>query len=1567
MPLLRGKLFVKDHGSERLRDSDEVFYCETTNEIFSNYEDYFHRVMLISSTVWSCTITGKHSLTYEEARESEKQARKQLKSFPSAVRGPFLVVASHTKRSSLNEMLEDVFGFIKDHYFKAEEVDALDPNGKTYRNATVMEVIAPNNRNSPIKADKLKYRVSSNDGRKPKEWTIISENLRRERGAASRDKCKLFLKQHVELVAGVLKIKESSYKKFVVDEGLNDEQIFFGKPPDFEQSKRLKNAEEKKLRLEQDQKKSQSQKTTKKKAANDGKQPSISKYLNKSTEETSKSAAENSEKESEKKLKEEMERVRKEKAEKEALEKKRIEEQKAILSEQVAIAIKKFNRVQEDQELSDQRVIPKPNPVSTIMGTKHFGEFLFILEFVTSFAELLSIKDKFANGLTIDLLERALLLKEVNGPLSDIFQVLLSTIFSLQLEEENEVAVRYDNAADFGNRRNGILVFKKATDAAVWCETHYCAKLNELPMDSTTVSEMLRLHFLMSGALIEEKGAKWRYSIRGGYQSFDDPGVALVVDYPHIFRALKSYTVFQLPVCDILKILKCLIDQLLTYSSVRDLVEERVEKSRIARLQYLTANVAKKKRESRVSSEKWDMKMDIRKKVTALEGTNDAKAALRKELEEKMAQEIIKMDAEAERDIKILQKDIDKCKESFFDYQIYLGSDRAHRSYWLFESFPGLFVEHNRALCGKCLDKPTPNIPGLASCLPDQRKKFITQTIMNYKLSENDKENHDIKGELVIEKLLLSGNARIKGLNDHNKVASLNGETKEGAETIAKDPTPPTTEELLMCTANPKACPIHTDHYPDTIRWGFYYTEEEIDALIESLNPRGTREKVLRETLENEKELILNHIKNCPVEKITAKTIDRETVLAGIISKYSRKYEAPNFNHEPGADASDIFESILRENILELESKITVGYLGDMKVSDRDEWREAIEKFDYKQLSEPLRWGPKRVVPFKEKKEDQDEQDEGMENDESDDDMEKLLSHGNDPGYDLPDTMVFESEDSSDEAILLHDSVTLREKVHSLAKALLQVEQCIDSKFLRHPFGPKKETKDKATLTKKLIEGQRNLARWEESLMRATNFSQIFLHYNVLYDAIQWSRSAERIACMICRRKGDPDMTLLCDECNRACHMYCLKPKLKQVPEGDWFCPKCRPEDYAKKKQTKKRKVFVEEEPVEEMEDEILDETIADEDNNDLTQEEEIDCKKCKTAGATAICFTCSSAYHPECTKSLTNAPKKRWNCDKCKKAAGKKSGYSNKSKKSKKKVAIRLAAALLDDGNDNDEHGDNYDKEEDTLEGEEMEDSSVVNGHNGDVESMNTTEVEEELQSSSISKRRTSKRKASEDSDNSSDNETLLSKVKRNRRSSSKRSITNGHHDDDNPHPSPKSRRSTTMNNTTSDDLESSSSRRARRTGDDLPLNSVALYTLIDDILKHNDSWPFNRPVSMKEVPDYYTIIKNPMDFAKIKSKLNMGEYTINEQMMNDVQLVFRNCDLYNTNETDIYHVGRNLERYVEKRSKELSLPFKSSDMLRNDPDRMNESTAMNGDQTSPDGDAESSSGNGKRKSTKK
>lgn len=51
----------------------------------------------------------------------------------------------------------------------------------------------------------------------------------------------------------------------------------------------------------------------------------------------------------------------------------------------------------------------------------------------------------------------------------------------------------------------------------------------------------------------------------------------------------------------------------------------------------------------------------------------------------------------------------------------------------------------------------------------------------------------------------------------------------------------------------------------------------------------------------------------------------------------------------------------------------------------------------------------------------------------------------------------------------------------------------------------------------------------------------------------------EEIACQACGSDGDDAKMVLCDGCPRGYHIYCLSPKLRRVPKGDWHCPTCNP------------------------------------------------------------------------------------------------------------------------------------------------------------------------------------------------------------------------------------------------------------------------------------------------------------------------------------------------------------------------------------------------------------------------
>uniref|UniRef100_A0A667HZ51 E3 ubiquitin-protein ligase UHRF n=1 Tax=Lynx canadensis TaxID=61383 RepID=A0A667HZ51_LYNCA len=55
------------------------------------------------------------------------------------------------------------------------------------------------------------------------------------------------------------------------------------------------------------------------------------------------------------------------------------------------------------------------------------------------------------------------------------------------------------------------------------------------------------------------------------------------------------------------------------------------------------------------------------------------------------------------------------------------------------------------------------------------------------------------------------------------------------------------------------------------------------------------------------------------------------------------------------------------------------------------------------------------------------------------------------------------------------------------------------------------------------------------------------------------SKKCRSCSCHICGGKQEPNMQLLCDECNMAYHIYCLNPPLDKVPEEEyWYCPSCK-------------------------------------------------------------------------------------------------------------------------------------------------------------------------------------------------------------------------------------------------------------------------------------------------------------------------------------------------------------------------------------------------------------------------
>jgi hypothetical protein len=52
------------------------------------------------------------------------------------------------------------------------------------------------------------------------------------------------------------------------------------------------------------------------------------------------------------------------------------------------------------------------------------------------------------------------------------------------------------------------------------------------------------------------------------------------------------------------------------------------------------------------------------------------------------------------------------------------------------------------------------------------------------------------------------------------------------------------------------------------------------------------------------------------------------------------------------------------------------------------------------------------------------------------------------------------------------------------------------------------------------------------------------------------NKKENRELCAICRDGGE---LILCDNCPRSFHLKCLKLKDEDIPEGNWYCPRCHP------------------------------------------------------------------------------------------------------------------------------------------------------------------------------------------------------------------------------------------------------------------------------------------------------------------------------------------------------------------------------------------------------------------------
>ncbi|KAF7644926.1 hypothetical protein LDENG_00213500 [Lucifuga dentata] len=94
----------------------------------------------------------------------------------------------------------------------------------------------------------------------------------------------------------------------------------------------------------------------------------------------------------------------------------------------------------------------------------------------------------------------------------------------------------------------------------------------------------------------------------------------------------------------------------------------------------------------------------------------------------------------------------------------------------------------------------------------------------------------------------------------------------------------------------------------------------------------------------------------------------------------------------------------------------------------------------------------------------------------------------------------------------------------------------------------------------------------------------------------------------------------------------------------------------------------------------------------------------------------------------------------------------------------------------------------------------------------------------------------------------------------------------------------------------------------------------VVKALWRHHFSWPFRQPVDAVQLhlPDYYTIIKHPMDLSTIKKRLHNRYYWKALECIQDFNIMFTNCYMYNRPGDDIVFMAQTLEKvFLQKISK--------------------------------------------------
>ena len=107
----------------------------------------------------------------------------------------------------------------------------------------------------------------------------------------------------------------------------------------------------------------------------------------------------------------------------------------------------------------------------------------------------------------------------------------------------------------------------------------------------------------------------------------------------------------------------------------------------------------------------------------------------------------------------------------------------------------------------------------------------------------------------------------------------------------------------------------------------------------------------------------------------------------------------------------------------------------------------------------------------------------------------------------------------------------------------------------------------------------------------------------------------------------------------------------------------------------------------------------------------------------------------------------------------------------------------------------------------------------------------------------------------------------------------------------------------------------------------------LHEQISQHRNGNIFHNPIKTSEAPDYYRVVKRPIDLKTIKARIRDGAIASTAEFHRDILLMFANSMMYNQPETDIHQmaaeVGVGALRGVERADFVRQMMLESEQMI--------------------------------------